>query len=350
MNKKVLFALSILSAVTVCFSLLLYAKKSNLAELTNNDKVIQRKYKLVNLNLISQFELAANVVNLKYCNSHLYIYDFDKQRILSINTKGEVTQAYGKRGSGPGEFIQIMGWDVNSSMVRCVDLGTLSVSCINHQNKVIEYSKFDKSFFCATPLNENLYLMRGVTYSKEKKPGTSFSSIFWLLDTKLKTQTEVPILLPEETTVPELAYSGFFANSSSGDMRFFVCDRAGYFFAFDKAGKFKYLARTTDNFSLPKIVINEGGSASFDAKSPFTSCSASSTDKYLFVLSVVNEINVNPKSRGGVIDVYDVNDGHYLWSFELPKVDNAKSSAIAITENQIFAYYGEKIVVFTYSE
>ncbi len=350
MGKKLFFLLAgIIFAFIACFTLFMRAQDSINSALENH-KEFKRNYKSINLKKVNEFDVLVDAVDMKFFNFHIYVYDFEKQQILKFDSKGNAVQSFGRKGSGPGEFIQIMGWDVNSLGVSCADIGNFSISEINDKGEMFNYFKFDKTFSTSARLSENLYLMNGISYAKERIPKAPATSIFWLFNTKDQTKTEIPFLLPEPMAVPELEYEGFFVTQLESEKCFFVCKRFGCFFAFDKAGKLIYTAKTIDNSPPPKILVSEGGSATYDSKSPYVNFSASSTGKHLFVLSLIYEAGTDARSRGRIIDIYDINDGRYLWSFELPKIDNSKASKIAVTENQIFAYYGEKIVVFTYSE
>ncbi|MDW8466072.1 MAG: 6-bladed beta-propeller [Chloroherpetonaceae bacterium] len=338
----------------ICSVLLLYSRSFSSATQQGNSQ-FRRNYKNVQLKKISEFDIVARVVNMKFFNSYLYVYDFQTQRILKLDAKGDIVQSFGKKGLGPGEFMQIMGWDVDDAGVSCDDITKLSITEFSQAGERINYFKIDKPFYSSMRLEKDLYLLLSPSYKKGEDPKTPvpllpITSLFSLFNAKNKTLSEVIFPLPEATTQPLLAYDGFFVSHSQSGKYFFVCRRFGGFFAFDKKGKIKFTARTIDMSPPPKIIFGETGSASYDKKSPFINESASATDKYLFILSLVRESEINQANRGVVVDVYDVDTGQYLYSFELPNYNNAEASEIAVSNKQIFAYYGEKIVVFTYTE
>jgi hypothetical protein len=120
----------------------------------------------------------------------------------------------------------------------------------------------------------------------------------------------------------------------------------------DSSLNLKYRANTIDSFShAPIQVANiESENSKMLTGLPNIVNLLSCTDEhYLFVKSNILAKNENTKSflEGATFDVYDTNEGKYLWSFNLYNYNSKYPSGFTINKDKIIVMYGEHILIHT---
>jgi hypothetical protein len=110
---------------------------------------------------------------------------------------------------------------------------------------------------------------------------------------------------------------------------------------FDAAGKQRFLVQTIDNVPQPSVMSIEGRRRKVKPNTARPVLSLSIVDNEVYVLSGVRA-NGTSGSGGKVIDVYDKQDGLYLYSWELP----AEGQEAIVTANYIYIRIDREVTVW----
>ena len=77
---------------------------------------------------------------------NLYILDRGNYRIQKFSNTGEFIETIGRRGQGPGEFINPIALDINKNgILMCADGTTKSIQFFNSEKKLIDYIRCEDS-------------------------------------------------------------------------------------------------------------------------------------------------------------------------------------------------------------
>lgn len=150
-----------------------------------------------------------------------------------------------------------------------------------------------------------------------------------------------------------MRYSGSFLSTPDHTNFFFVSFHDDHIFCLDAEGKLKYSFKGID-FQNQELKIIEEGSKFFLSPESSVLRSGAFADQYnLFVSSYVRNTKQTKKDfdQNLTIDVYNVKNGHYKYSFYLPNQFGHKASDFALSANHVlYALYGSKIVLLDLSK
>jgi hypothetical protein len=113
--------------------------------------------------------------------------------------------------------------------------------------------------------------------------------------------------------------------------------------AYDAEGKQRFLIQTIDNVSQPLVSSFDGGLRKVKPNSALPVLSLSVLNNELYILSGVHPDGTTSQS-GKVMDVYNKQDGHYLYSWELP----ADGQEAIVTSNYIYIRSAKEITVWRF--
>ena len=113
--------------------------------------------------------------------------------------------------------------------------------------------------------------------------------------------------------------------------------------AYDVEGKQRYLIQTIDNVPQPTVMSIDGKMRKVNPHTAKPVLSLSLVNNELYVLSGIH--TDGSEARGGkIMDVYDKQDGHYLYSWELP----AEAHEAIVVSNYIYIRTDKKISVWRF--
>ncbi|MBT1701502.1 hypothetical protein KK083_31710 [Fulvivirgaceae bacterium PWU4] len=112
-----------------------------------------------------------------------------------------------------------------------------------------------------------------------------------------------------------------------------------------------YRGNTIDTFSVARVKLTQIESKKLTmAASPPTVINGLScvSKNYLYNQSLLLANNEDEKvfKKSAVIDVYDINQGIYVFSFHVPKYRNNSLSDFRVFNNQLIALFGRHLVVY----
>ena len=108
--------------------------------------------------------LISNIDKVKYINEKLYILDRNINSLFVFNKDGSCDTILSKRGVGPGEYIQVVDFNVNDKYIQIMDHAR-SIKKYNHDLKFVSEIKFNNSFEF-TAKDDILFLWNESTGSK----------------------------------------------------------------------------------------------------------------------------------------------------------------------------------------
>lgn len=112
--------------------------------------------------------------------------------------------------------------------------------------------------------------------------------------------------------------------------------------AYDAEGKQRFLVQTIDNVPQPTVLAGEGR-RKINPNTTRSVLSLSLLDNELYVLSGVHS-DGTAGPAGKVMDVYDKQDGRYLYSWELP----AESTEAIVVSNYIYIRKDKEVTVWSF--
>ena len=113
--------------------------------------------------------------------------------------------------------------------------------------------------------------------------------------------------------------------------------------AYDADGKQRFLVQTIDNVPQPMVSEFESGLRKVKRNSTLPVLSISLADSELYVLSGVHPDGTTSQA-GKVMDVYSKQDGHYLYSWELP----AGGQEAIVSSNYIYIRSDNEVTVWRF--
>jgi hypothetical protein len=160
---------------------------------------------------------------------------------------------------------------------------------------------------------------------------------------------EISSYFPEKQTDGYFSNDGQFRYDRNSNRLVYMLYYKGAFTCLDTNLNVLYQANTIDTLKHPKIKLKLVGDRITQSTPPPI------VNKRLCVANGRIYINSNLKSdnqknndflSSEVIDVYDLKNGKYFISFNLPKIENQRLTEFKVYENKLFALYNYTLVCF----
>jgi len=292
---------------------------------------------------IKTFEIAHKISKWIYKKNIIYCFDNIDQKFYLYNENFKIISEFGEKGEAPWEANDVVNFEITDSTINIIDYGKQSVkNCpIPIKQKVNYYYKFKNNFWTGTKLNNNLYLFLIEDY-KTPDGDFSFDIIEMPSNNVIKSYDfkNIATISPKQRYI-NVAYEGFFCKNEG--FIFYVCSKAGLFLCFNSNGEFIYKTETIDESPAPKIRTKTDGNLTFYIREPDYSINYSMTtdNYYLYILSLIRFI----KSDQLVIDIYNVSNGIYAGSYEVPNFDEQLPVRILKTSSNLFIMYEDLTVI-----
>ena len=255
---------------------------------------------------------------------NIFVLDWSDLRVKEFSPDGKLLRAFGEEMGSPDAFVNPTGFALDSggNMWMC-DLKQQRIGVFNTdgskrtikpQNTTYRIVAIgDVMITMVTPSHSRLF----ETYDLSGQQLKSFGEL-------LEDQTNKGIILDGDI-VPDTENHGIIYGGRY----------LGIIGAYDAAGKQRFLVQTIDNVPQPKVVDIEGKRKV-----------KPNTTRPVLSLSVLdNELYVLSGAQGGkVMDVYDKQDGHYLYSWELP----ADGQEAIVASNYIYIRSDKEVTVWRF--
>lgn len=137
--------------------------------------------------------------------------------------------------------------------------------------------------------------------------------------------------------------SGNFADNYKNNLLYYIYD-IGRFFIFNKKEKTMKIYKDVRNLPIPIAYVKNQG-IHFTEKS-IAAISGCIDAKYVYILSVKYNSEKLTTDNTYLIDIYQINNGKYLKSIEVPKYDgNAIPKQISLSQNKLIILYDSQVIV-----
>ena len=269
-------------------------------------------------------------------SGNIFVLDWSDLRVKEFSPDGKLLRALGEEVGKPGAFVNPTGFALDSggSLWVC-DLKQQRIGVLNSdgskrtikpQNTIYRIAAIgDRMMTMVAPAESRLF----ETYDLSGQQLNSFGEL-------LEDQSNTGIILDgdivADTENHGIIYGGTYL---------------GIIGAYDTEGKQRFLVHTIDTVPQPTVLYEKLDAEIKKQKiKPNTSrpvLSLSVLDNELYVLSGVHSDGSAGKG-GKVMDVYDKQDGHYLYSWELP----ADGQEAIVASNYIYIRSNKEVTVWRF--
>jgi hypothetical protein len=321
--------------------------------------VVHRTIKNVDLTRKSVTPIDFNAGAPTWYDSNIYCVNFNTQSIVVLDAQtAMVKRQIGGKGPGPGEFQSITGFTVDKRGVSVVDGGKISITEFDHQGRMIRLYKHSKQMMTAIRLSAPFqYLIKPV------QPLEDYKEQFQIVNIDQQTSQSIyatsKIVLPQsdpiQASLQTIYFEGPMLKNANGYV-FRVPWLCGEFIAFDEqSGRVLYGRQTVDKTTVhrdPSTATSREGQSktvSFSlGNMRRVNLSAAANAQYLFVLSNAASPSIKDFKPNWtderVVDVYNVKNGDYVFSFLLPKHNGRRAKEFTLTEDVFCVLYDDEIV------
>ena len=330
-KKLILSALSIFSVIIILALFL----NMNYVQNRFKSQDFYRHYENDFMQMDRNFQVEANLSEIKYFNGKLYLFNYIKKEIIQFDTLGKPLNRY-KENIDPNIDSHIIGWDVDENGIYLADSRRYLLTHLGFDNTVLTQFDPEQVIHRGFSLKGNQFII----VTPNLKDSSNLKKLtMMLVDLEGKTKRKLDYPFPDIED-SRMKMSGFFIKNDV-DRIFYVCFMTGLFVSINDQGEFQYLAKTIDKSPYPNILDN-GISRSFDPLSPIVNISADADAEYLYILSLaISESDRHSDSP--VMDVYRIDDGSYVKSYLVPPYEGKGASRVAVGPNGFYFIQGKNI-------
>lgn len=267
--------------------------------------------------------LAENSVNI-------FVLDWSDLRIKEFSPEGKLLKVFGEEAGRPGAFANPTGFALDSGGNLWVcDMKQRRIGVFNAdgtkksirpQNTPYRITAVgDVMFMMVTPVHSRLF----ETYDSSGQQLKSFGEF-------LEDQSNEGLVLDGDIVADAenrgIIYGGRYL---------------GIIGAYDAEGKQRFLIQTIDSVPQPTVLDIEGTTRKVTPNATRAVLSISILGNELYVLSGVRPEGADGEG-GKVMDVYNKQDGHYLYSWELP----ADGQEAIVTPGYVYIRSDKEVAVW----
>lgn len=269
--------------------------------------------------------LAQNSVNI-------FVLDWSDLRVKEFSPDGKLVRAFGEAAGSPSAFANPTGFalDSSGSMWVC-DLKQHRIGVLNA----------DGSKRTIKP-ESTTYRMAAIGDVMVTMVSPSNSKLFETFDSSGQLLTSFGELLEDQSNKGLVLDGDIIADTENHGI-IYGGRYLGIIGAYDTEGKQRFLVQTIDNVPQPMVSNFEGGLQKVKRNSALPVLSLSLVDNELYILSGVHADGMTSQS-GRVMDVYNKQDGHYLYSWELP----AEGHEAIVASNYIYIRSDTEVTVWRF--
>lgn len=262
-------------------------------------------------------------------NSNVLVLDWSDLRFKEFSPEGKPLRTFGEEAGRPGAFLNPTSFSFDSA-------GNLWVCDLKQQR--IGVLNTDGTERTIKPQHAP-YQIAAIGDVMITMVTPDYNSLFETYDLSGKQLNAFGELLEDQTSKGLVLDGDIVADAES---RGFIYGGRylGVLAAYDLEGKQRFLMQTIDNVSQPLMVNIDGRMRKVKPNTARAILSLSLLDNELYVLS-----GVAPSDSGGkVMDVYNKQDGRYLYSWELP----AAGQEAVVTSNYIYIRSNNEVTVWRF--
>jgi len=216
-------------------------------------------------------------------------------------------------------------------------------------NGIVTRLEIDKNTFYIFDDSENNVITYGQGKSAAHYLKTSFDTSKKIAQLKLRA-FNTPTLDSTIYEFPRFEDGGLSADGfyiSNHYHQYYISFYNSGIIQYDEENKRTKLIHTIDNTPPSNIAVPTGNIYTRSSKSVIVNSTATADEKYLYVLSyVLSQDAVKSNYRGPVVDVYNIQSGHYESSFRFPGYQNKPVLQLAKSTDTLIAAYENNVLLF----
>jgi hypothetical protein len=267
-------------------------------------------------------------------NGNIFVLDWSDLRVKEFSPDGKLLRAFGEEAGNPDAFVNPTGFALDSG-------GNMWVCDFKQERVGIFNTDGSKRSF--QPKN-TIYRMAALGDVMMTMVVLEHDRLFETYDLSGKQLKSFGELL-EDQADKALALEGDIVADTENHGIIYGGRYLGIIGAYDAEGKQRFLVQTIDNAPLPTVLDVEsvGKKRKIKPNTALPVLSLSILDNELYVLSGVHT-DGTAGSGGKVMDVYNKQDGHYLYSWELPAV----GTEAIVTANYVYIRSNKEVTVWSF--
>jgi hypothetical protein len=263
-------------------------------------------------------------------NGNIFVLDWSDLLVKEFSPDGKLLKVFGEEVGSPGALVNPTGFALDSA-------GNMWM-CDLKQDRIGVFSAGGSNTKSYRPKN-TVYRMAAIGDVMFTMVTPHYNSLFQTYDLAGQ-QLKVFGELLEDQASKGLVLDGDIVADVENRGIVYGGRYLGIIGAFDVEGKQRFLVQTIDNVPQPTVMSIDGKMRKVNPNTARPVLSLSVVNNELFVLSGVHPDG--SAARGGkIMDVYDKQDGHYLYSWELP----ADAHEAIVASNYIYIRTDKKISI-----
>lgn len=265
---------------------------------------------------------------------NIFVLDWSDLRVKEFSPDGKLLRAFGEEAGKPGAFVNPTGFALDSG-------GNMWVCDFKQERVGIFNADGSKRSF--KPKN-TIYRMAALGDVMMTMVVLEHDRLFETYDLSGKQLKSFGELL-EDQADKALALEGDIVADNENHGIIYGGRYLGIIGAYDAEGKQRFLVQTVDNIPPPPLLDVEsvGKNRKVKPNTALPVLSLSILDNELYVLS-----GVHPDGTAGlggkVMDVYNKQDGRYLYSWELPAV----GAEAIVTADYVYIRSNQEVTVWSF--
>jgi hypothetical protein len=265
-------------------------------------------------------------------NANIFVLDWSDLRVKEFSPEGKLLRTFGEVVGSPDAFLNPTGFALDSA-------GNLWVCDIKQQRIGVLNTDGTKTTIKPQHTPYRIAPVEDVMITMVTPDYNSLFEAYDLSGQQLKSFGE----LLEDQSSKGLVLDGDIVADPANHGIIYGGRYLGIIGAYDIEGKQRFLIQTIDNVSQPVMVNIEGRMRKVKPNTAQPILSLSILDNELYVLSGVHPA-AKADSEGKVMDVYNTQDGHYLYSWELP----ATGQEAIVASNYIYIRSNNEVTVWRF--
>jgi len=275
-----------------------------------------------------EVDLGFEAFQMKAHDNHILVVHPEQKEIIAYDPQLAVKgQTYGKNKEQ--YFQSINSLSVDEMGIYIVDASFKSVVHLDYKDSITFFQHFSDFPLRSTRLYGFHYLFKGMNFQTRE-------DYFKIIDFQKYRGNTINFPLKNQRD-GGFAQDGMF--TSNGTQFFYIGTWLGHLTSFDSLGNILYTSNTIDKTTQLPEIIYEANRQYLKSDSKPINIAVCASRKHLFVVSSFNDTE-KPNANNNFIDVYDTSNGSYLYSFQIPLINNAQVQAIAINAKGLYICQG----------
>lgn len=265
-------------------------------------------------------------------NGHVFVLDWSDFRVKEFSPDGKLLKAFGEEAGSPEAFINPTGFAMDSggNMWIC-DFKQERVGVFNADGTKRSFRPRNTIYRLAA-LGDVMITMAVLEHDR----------LFEIYDSSGKQLKSFGELLEDQAN-KALVLDGDIVADTDNHGIIYGGRYLGIIGAFDAEGSQRFLVQTIDNVPQPRVLNVGEKMRKMKPNTALPVLSLSIVGNELFVLSGVHP-DGTPGHGGKVMDVYNKQNGNYLYSWELP----AEGQEAVVASNYIYIRNNKEVTVWSF--